>query len=92
MTEDSTKQPNPRSLAKLLYLLLGPEEQWDDDKVALALELCGLDGSQSGLRLKRMVDKIITEKTAQGEEVKSSLLEVQSLLNDRLKARSEMLG
>jgi hypothetical protein len=52
MAEDSTKQRNPRSLAKLLYLLLGPEEQWDDDKVALALELRGLDSSQSGLRLK----------------------------------------
>jgi hypothetical protein len=28
-----------------------------------------------------VVDKIIDEKTAQGEEIKSSLLEVQSLLN-----------
>ena len=87
MTEDSTKQPNPRSLAKVLYLLLGPEEQWDDDKVALALELRGLDSSQSALRLKQVVEKIIAEKTAQGEEIKSSLLEVQSLLNKRLKAQ-----
>jgi hypothetical protein len=92
MTEDSTKQPNPRSLAKLLFLLLGPEEQWDDDKVALALELGGLDSSQSGSRLKQGVDKIIAEKTAQGEEIKLSLLEVQSLLNKRLTAQRERKG
>ena len=87
MTKDSAKQPNPRSMAKLFYILLGPEEQWDDDKVALALELSGLDSSQSGLRLKQMVDKIIVEKTAQGEEVKAPLLEVQSLLDKHLKAQ-----
>jgi len=88
MTKLSAKQPNARSLAKLLHILLGPEEQWDDDKVALALELRGFDSSQSTLRLKQMVDKIIVEKTAQGEQIKSSLLEVQSLLDKRLKAQS----
>lgn len=87
MTKVSAKQPNARSLAKLLRILLGPEEDWDSDKVEIALELHGLDSSQPVLRLKRMVDKIITEKTAQGEEVRAPLLEVQSLLDRRLKAQ-----
>jgi hypothetical protein len=87
MSEDSAKQPNARSLAKLLGILLGPEEEWDDDKVTLALELRGLDSSQSELRLKQMVNKIISEKAAQGEEIKSSLREVQSRLDQRLKSQ-----
>ena len=68
--------PNPRSLAKVLSILLGPEEEWDDDAVSLALELRGLDSTQSELRLKKLVDNIIQEKTAQGKTIEPSLLEV----------------
>lgn len=89
MSEDTTRSPNVRSLAKILRILLGPEEEWDDNAVSLALELRGLDSSESELRLKNMVDKIIAEKTTQGEEIKASLLTVHSLLDEHLKAQSE---
>jgi hypothetical protein len=73
-------QPNERQLAKLLALVLGPEEDWDDAAAALVLELHGIDPAQSEVRLRRLVDKIIREKTERGEEILESLRELQSRL------------
>jgi hypothetical protein len=77
MTKKSVAQPHPRQLAKLLRLL-GPEEGWDDAAAALVLELHGIDPAESEVRLRRLVDKIIREKTDCGEEVLESLRELQS--------------
>ncbi len=72
-------QPHQRQLAKLLHVL-GPEEDWDDAAAALVLELHGIDPAQSEVRLRRLVDRIIQEKTDRGEEVLESLRELQSRL------------
>jgi len=73
-------------LAKVLRILLGPEEEWDDAAAELALELHGIDSSGAKLRLKRLVDKLIREKTERGENILPSLLELQSHLARDLKA------
>ncbi len=91
MSNDTTRPPNVRSLAKILRIVLGPEEEWDDTAVSLALELRGLNRSKSELRLKTMVDKIINEKRTQGKEIKASLLKVQSLLDEHFRAQSGKL-
>jgi hypothetical protein len=88
MSNDTTRPRNLRSLAKIVRIILGPEEEWDDTAVSLVLELRGLDSSKSELRFKTMVDKIINEKRTQGKEIKDSLLKVQSLLDEHLKAQS----
>lgn len=79
MTKKSVPQLHPRQLSKLLRLL-GPEEDWDDAAAELGLELHGIDPAESEVRLRRLVDKIIHEKTDRGEEILESLLELQSRL------------
>lgn len=78
MTKKSKPQPDPQ-LAKLLRSL-GPEEDWDETAAELVLELHGINPAESEERLRRLVDKIILEKTDRGEGVLESLRELQSRL------------
>jgi len=87
MTEDPVQQPNHRQLAKLLGVMLGPEEKWDDSAAELVLELHGIDSSKSKVRLKRIVDKLIQGKTERGEEVITSLRDLQSRLAADIRLR-----
>src|SRR5258708_23158740 len=75
------QQPDPRRLAKLLRIMVGPEEQWDDAATHLALELRGIDSEEAPVRLVKLIEREISSRTERGEAVPTNLSEV--LLNLR---------
>lgn len=85
------QQPDPRRLAKLLRIMLGPEEQWDDAATDLALELRGIDSDEAPVRLVKLIEREISSRTERGEAVPTNLSEVLLNLRSQYKI-SEGLG
>jgi hypothetical protein len=81
------QQPDPRRLAKLLRIMLGPDEQWDDAATHLALELRGIDSEGAPLRLVKLIEREIRSRTERGEAVSANLSEALLKLRSQYKMR-----
>jgi len=79
MTNEKEK-PTPRQLAKVLRIMLGPEEEWDDAAAELVLEVHGLDSSEAPVRLANLIEREINSRKERGEEIPSGFGEVLSRL------------
>ena len=79
------KQPDPRRLAKLLRIMLGPEEQWDDEATHLALELRGINSEEAPDRLVNLIEREISSRTEKGEAIPTSLGEALLKLHSQYK-------
>jgi hypothetical protein len=75
MTNEA-QEIDPRPSAKLLRIMLGPEEEWDDDATHLALELCGIDSEEAPTRLVKLIEREISTRTDRGETIPNSLSDV----------------
>jgi hypothetical protein len=74
---------------RLIRILCGPAENWDDADSEFAMKIYGVDPNLSARGLVKIVEGTITKFREQGERVPRSLLNVLGKLKKKAKARSK---
>ena len=74
--ENEAQKTDPRPSAKLLRIMLGPEEEWDDDATHLALELRGINSEEAPIQLVKLIEGEINTRADRGETIPNSLSDV----------------
>ena len=82
MPQKELTELTDEQLGKLVRMLLGPEEEWDDFAAEFVLQVYGVDPADSGSYMKNMLDKIVQKKKEQGKPISQMLLDLVALYND----------
>ncbi len=81
----------PEEKTRLIRILCGPAEQWDDADSEFAMELYGVDPNLSARGLAKIVEGTIRKFRERGEELPQSLLNVLAKLQKKAKNSSNSI-
>jgi hypothetical protein len=91
MTDDEIAQLgqelNSEEKARLIRVLCGPAEDWDDVEGEFAMKLYGVDPNLSAERVAEIVEGAVRKARERGESVPRSLLNVLGKLRKKAKPR-----
>ena len=77
----------PKEKTRLVRILCGPAEEWDDAAGEFAMKLYGVDPNLSADGLVQILEGAVRRCRARGERVPRSLLNVLTKLRKKAKAR-----
>ena len=89
MPQDEIVELTDEQVRKLIRMLLGPEEEWDDADSEFAMKLCGVDPNLSTDGLVEILEGAVRKSRARGESVPRSLLNVLTKLRKKARACSK---
>lgn len=81
------RELSPEEKARLIRVLCGPAEDWDDADGEFAMKLYGVDPNLSADRLVEIIEGAVRKSRERGEPVPRSLLNVLGKLKKKAKQR-----
>jgi hypothetical protein len=86
MPEDESVELTDEQLGKLVRMLLGPAEDWDDADSEFAMKIYGVDPNLSADGLVEIVEGAVHKSRERGEPVPRPLLNVLAKLRKKAKS------
>ena len=83
---ERTDLPDSDQLAKLLRMLIGPEDEWDEASVEFVLELQGIDPAAVKDDFREMLEREVEGRKAKGEDVPQAMLNALASLRRKSNA------